>query len=135
MNIVTMQDEVESQRYAVLNHRSGHCQLVFEGVAASKALVGLPVRALETDLDMVQACFLEACNFFLGQADRGCDQVTVEAHPDRTLKQFLQVRAYQWLAAGKPKLYRTEPARLAHHLQPLRCAQFLFTVFWQLQWV
>ncbi len=80
VDIVPVGDEVEHHRIAVGLDRTGHRQLLGEGLLrAGQEVVHLLVGGLETDLDMIQARRGELGDASLGQADAGGYQVGVVA--------------------------------------------------------
>ncbi len=90
-----------------------------EAFGAGDIIVQFLVTGLKTDLDMVQAGFLECLDPILIHADAGCDQVGVITQAPGFGDEFFQISPYQGFTAGETQLGGTHLARLLHHPEPV----------------
>src|SRR6185437_15563658 len=120
VDVETMQHHVEDHGVAVLLDERGHFRFQLECPGAAQEIVH-PARAvLEGELDVIETCFLQRLQTWLGETHPGGDEVGVEPEPMGGRDDGLEILADQRLTAREPQLHRAERPRLLENAQPLR---------------
>jgi hypothetical protein len=118
VEVLSMEDGVESEGKAQLLHPARDHQLALEGSPSRDSIRAGGLRVLDGDLHIVEAELAESREPLAAEGNAAGDQVGVEIEAPCLFDDGLEVVTHEGLASREIELDHAEVLRLAHDAKP-----------------
>ena len=126
MQVTPVQHHVQRDRKADISDPFGHLHLALEPAFVAANFIGQLRRgALQGELHMIEPCFVQLGQAFLGQSDAGCDQIGVKLGVPCRADQINKIPPRCRFAARQVQLQNAQIRSLLECARPCRRVQFL----------